>query len=87
MTERLVQGIVDLCRRLRRPHMANYVRECSVDAPAFPAVASGATEGEIRSAIAAGRALHAQGVPTPHAIRYAHAVPRPGRLPVASQCT
>ena len=56
MAERLVQGIVDLRRRLRRPHFVNYVPECDVRSAAFPAVAAAAAEGEIRRAAAAARA-------------------------------
>eukprot|EP00959_Pyramimonas_sp_CCMP1952_P216977 4537805-Pyramimonas_sp.AAC.1 len=45
MAERLAQGIADVRRRLRRPHLANCVRECDVRSVAFPTVASRATEG------------------------------------------
>eukprot|EP00959_Pyramimonas_sp_CCMP1952_P013128 277554-Pyramimonas_sp.AAC.1 len=59
---------LDLRRRLRRSHLANCVRECDVPAAAFPAVASGATEGQTRSDTAAERAAYAESAQAQHAI-------------------
>ena len=56
MAERLVQGIVDLRRRLRRPPTEIHDLGGDVLSSASPAVASGATDREIRREVASERA-------------------------------